>query len=429
MTRYKATDAQRRLQALIGSKAQNVMAFGGSRSGKTFEFCRSIIQMALVAKGRYAICRKQFNTVKNAVFNETLPEVLDICFSKNGIVPTLNKSGLYYELPGGSKIFGLGLDDAKRVEKVLGRGFLLLYFNECSEISYHAIETAKTRLAQNNHLLRPRIFYDCNPPLRSHWTYKLFIEHKNPVTNIEISDPDNYASIRINPKDNVENLRQEYIKVLEEMSPEKKKRYYYGEWTDDNENALWKQSTMIDAFRITEAPDELERVVVGVDPAVTSNKKSDRTGIVICGMKTDWKTGQRHYYVLDDYSAVMTPHDWAIRVKSAYERFDADKIVAEVNQGGDLVAENLRNVAPTIPVATVRASRGKVVRAEPIATLYQRGLVHHVGEFPDLEMEMTSYTGAVTDDSPDRMDALVWALWELSRGENEIDFGNLGSYV
>jgi phage terminase large subunit-like protein len=185
-----------------------------------------------------------------------------------------------------------------------------------------------------------------------------------------------------------------------------------GEWVDDNENALWKRSTMIDPYRVLQAPANLDRIVVGVDPAVTQKEKSDRTGIVVAGCKRI--RGEMHYYVLDERSLIGSPREWAATAINAYHEFDADRIVAETNQGGDMVEQTIRNIDRSIAYRGVRASRGKIVRAEPIAELYERGKVHHVGEFPALEDEMCEYCGFENEKSPDRMDALVWALTELS---------------
>lgn len=421
---YRPTNAQKRLRRLIASEAAHIMAFGGSRSGKTFELCRTLLLLALIAGGRYAIFRQHFNSVRTSVFMDTIPTVLKICFSGQSVI--LNKSDTYFLCPAtGGEIWGLGLDDKERVDKILGKEFTAIYFNECSEISFHAIETAMTRVSQKtNGIRRNKIFYDCNPPTKNHWTYKLFIQKVHPETRLALPNPDDYVSIKINPEDNLENLPKDYInQTLGNLSTQKRKRFLLGEWTDDNENALWKMSSMIDPFRITSIPNDLERIVVGVDPAVTSSENSDHTGIVVAGKRLE-NDGLNHFYVLDDRSLIASPKVWASEVVKAFRRWNADKIVVETNQGGDLVVSTLRNINSDIPIKSVHATRGKIVRAEPIAAFYEQGRVHHVGEFQELEEEMTSFTGAVGEKSSDRMDALVWALTELSE-ENSVTGGNL----
>jgi phage terminase large subunit-like protein len=176
----------------------------------------------------------------------------------------------------------------------------------------------------------------------------------------------------------------------------------------DLPGAIWTQMS-IDAYRVREAP-ELKRILVGVDPAVTATEDSDEHGIIVGGIASD-QTG----YVMEDGSLKGTPLEWARRVASLVKTYGADGAVVEVNQGGDMVAHTLRTVAPNLNIIEVRASRGKHVRAEPIAALYEQGRIRHVGQFPQLEAQMTQFTteGYQGEDSPDRADALVWVFSEL----------------
>jgi hypothetical protein len=174
----------------------------------------------------------------------------------------------------------------------------------------------------------------------------------------------------------------------------------------DAEGALWRRE-QIEALRVAEYP-ELVRIVVAVDPAVTSNPDSCETGIVVVGMGEDG-----HGYVLEDLSGRYSPAGWATKAILAYHTWEADKIVGEVNNGGDLVEVNLRTVDNTIPYKSVHASRGKKARAEPIAAFYERGEAHHVGIHDSLEDQMVNWDPAKSTISPDRIDALVWGLWEL----------------
>jgi predicted phage terminase large subunit-like protein len=185
------------------------------------------------------------------------------------------------------------------------------------------------------------------------------------------------------------------------------------ELIDDVDGALWNR--LMIAYRKApvvypngiETPD-LVRIVVAVDPAVTSKPDSDETGIVVSGMGSD-KRG----YVLDDLTLRASPAEWARRAVQAYRDYGADRIVAEANNGGDLVSTVIHAIGPLVPVTLVHAARGKVTRAEPIAALYEQGRISHVQPMPALEDQMCAYTGAPGDDSPDRLDALVWGLSEL----------------
>lgn len=185
---------------------------------------------------------------------------------------------------------------------------------------------------------------------------------------------------------------------------------------DDNPGALWKRD-MIEKLRVFKVP-KLIRTGVGVDPAVTSNEKSDETGIVGAGIGECWckGSGERHAFVLEDKSNIYTPNGWASAVNEMFTRRQMNRIVAEINKGGDLVAANIRTVNAHAPISTVRATRGKEIRAEPVAGLYEQGKVHHVGAFPELEDQLCGWNPLVDTDSPDRLDALVWILSDLMLG-------------
>jgi phage terminase large subunit-like protein len=184
-----------------------------------------------------------------------------------------------------------------------------------------------------------------------------------------------------------------------------------GELLEDVEGALWMRR-MIEDGRVTAHP-LLERVVVAIDPAVTSGENADETGIVVVGIATPNGSKEPHGYVLEDLSGRFTPYEWAQKAITAYRRQRADRVVAEVNNGGDMVEAQLRMVDRNVSYKAVHASRGKRVRAEPVAALYEQGRVHHVGGFAALEDQMCSFVPDDTETSPDRVDALVWALTEL----------------
>ena len=259
-----------------------------------------------------------------------------------------------------------------------------------------------------------RVILSLNPTDRNHWIYKRFFERAGV--------PDDYNGVRDDTcyihttfLDNLDNLSEDFIAIAERCKHEDISKFdniFMGKWRGDAEGALWTES-MISTYRINNAPSELDRIVIAVDPAVTGTASSDETGIVIAGRKRI--RGTMQYYVLDDLSLKGSPDTWARAVVSAYHAKSADRVIAEVNNGGDLVESNIRGLDGRISYRAVRATRGKVRRAEPIAALYERGLVHHVGMFPKLEYQMRNYNGQEKEYSPDRMDALVWALTELSQ--------------
>lgn len=179
-----------------------------------------------------------------------------------------------------------------------------------------------------------------------------------------------------------------------------------GELLEDVEGALWTLA-MIDADRVKSYPD-LSRIVVAVDPSGGSGPNNDEQGIVIAGLGVDAEV-----YILADRSCRLSPHGWASRAIGAYREFDADRIVAEVNYGGEMVASTIGQVDAAVPVKVISASRGKVQRAEPVAAAYEKHRVHHVGPLAQLEDQMTTWTPQ-DGTSPDRLDALVWAVTELT---------------
>ena len=207
--------------------------------------------------------------------------------------------------------------------------------------------------------------------------------------------------------DNLPNLARSFAdRIIERYEGTRLGRQeLHAEILDDVVGALWQRS-MIDDHRINETPDHLERIVVGVDPAVTSGEDSDETGIIIAG-----RIGNRGY-ILDDVSGKFTPQEWAIKATQLYYKYNADRIVAEVNQGGDMVEHTLRMVDKNVSYKGVRAARGKMLRAEPIAALYEQGRIHHCGMFSKLEDQLCMYTHEGRE-SPDRLDALVWSLTDL----------------
>lgn len=180
-----------------------------------------------------------------------------------------------------------------------------------------------------------------------------------------------------------------------------------GEYLEDNPGALFQRGD-IDAGRVKNKPD-LRRIVIAVDPAVTSNPDSDETGITAGGISF-----QGDAYILGDHSVHGSPETWARAAVKAYYHWEADRIVAEKNNGGDMVESVIKGVDPNVPVKLVSASRGKAIRAEPVAALYEQHRVHHVGSFPELEDQMCEWDPTdSTADSPDRMDSLVWLVTEL----------------
>lgn len=404
---FALTPNQQAALELLSGPSNHILLFGGSRSGKTFLLVLALFVRAIRApRSTHAIFRYRYNHIRWSVFQQTIPAVRDRCCP--GLPLKLNAVESSVTFPNGSEILLGGLDQKDRTEKILGQEYSTIYFNECSQIPYPSVLMAQTRLAQKSGL-KNRFFYDANPPSTSHWLHRLFVEKVDPITGVPLANPAGYASMRLNPAGNSANLATGYLEELAQLPERLRRRFLDGEWTADNPHALWTSMT-IDQHRVLSAP-ALRRVVVGVDPAVSAKEGSDETGIVVAGVADDG-----HYFVLEDASLVGSPLDWARNVVSVYQVHRADRVVAEVNQGGDLVVSNIRCVDPAVRIKPIHSMRGKVLRAEPIAGLYEQGLVHHVGLHPHLEAQMFDWDPADTSasaNSPDRVDALVFALTDL----------------
>ncbi len=419
---FKLTDKQHEAIQCIGD-AENVLLYGGSRSTKTFTILRTIVNRAIAAKkSRHAVLRFRFNHVKASVVYDTFPKVMELCFPQ--VTYKLDKSDWFAVLPNGSEIWFGGLDDKERSEKILGNEYATIFLNECSQISYSSYLILITRLAQvctytqggEIRQLSLKFLLDENPPLMGHWTHKLFIEHKDPLSKASIASPDDYKSLLMNPVDNAENLPDSYLRRLNALPKRQRDRFYLGKFGDENENALWTDS-IIDASRVNgDDLPQMSRIVVAVDPSGADddeNKNNDDIGIGVCGLGTDGIG-----YVLEDLTIKAGPATWGKVAASAYARHTADRVVGEQNYGGAMVEFVVKTADPNISYKAVTASRGKVVRAEPISALHETGKIKMVGRFDDLEDELkgfttTGYTGAK---SPNRADWFVWGFTELFPG-------------
>jgi phage terminase large subunit-like protein len=416
----KLTQKQEAAREILSGPATHVMLFGGSRSGKTFLLVRQVVVRALKApKSRHAILRFRFNHVKASIVLDTFPKVMELAFP--GVKFHMDKTDWFAQFENGSQIWFGGLDDKERTEKILGQEHATIYLNECSQIPQASRDTALTRLAQsvNQKLgeseepLKPRMYYDCNPPSKAHWSYKIFVEKVDPETRKPLANPDSYASFRINPQDNQENLASGYLDTLASLPARLRKRFLDGEYADATLNALFAEEH-IDRWRVLDGriPDFV-RVVVAVDPSGSDdedNADNDEIGIVVAGMGTDGNA-----YILEDCSVNAGPATWGTVATSAYDRHEADLVVGEVNYGGAMVKFTIQVARPRTPFKMVTASRGKHVRAEPFSALYENGKVRHVGDFQQLEDELCAFStiGYTGSGSPNRADAAIWALAEL----------------
>lgn len=185
----------------------------------------------------------------------------------------------------------------------------------------------------------------------------------------------------------------------------------YAEILKEVEGSLWSRK-ILDENRVDKPPCQMKRIVVAIDPAVTSNEKSDETGIIICGLGTNGEG-----YVFADRTLKASPNEWAKTAIDAYHEYEADRIIGEANNGGDLIETVIRNIDNKVSYKKVHASRGKITRAEPVSALYEQGRIHHVGFLANLEDELCNYVPTESTKSPNRLDALVWGMTDLMLGK------------
>jgi len=238
MSSFKKTTAQTNAVKLItASKAKNILFEGGSRAGKSFEIMREIvIRASLVPNSEHIICRETFNACKRSIWLKTMPDVFRIAFPNLPFKPQ-RSDGIYYaQLPNNSKIYIAGLDDDKKLERLLGTEYSTVWINETNQVSYNAVSKLKSRLAQKNKLIK-KTYYDLNPTKTTSWVYIVFHQGINPIDGEAMSDTDNHLVIRMNPEDNLENIDEDYLETLSGLPEKEKLRFLKGEYDKDNTGA------------------------------------------------------------------------------------------------------------------------------------------------------------------------------------------------
>lgn len=230
---FKKTKTQSdAVKTIVNNRAKNICLYGGSRSGKSFLIMRMIlIRASKCPNSNHIIVRETFNSVKRSIWKKTLPDVLRICFPNLRV--KLNKTDFEAILPNGSVIVIAGLDDNEKIERLLGTEYSTLWINEANQVAYPAVNKLRTRLAEKN-TLRKLSFYDLNPTLTSSWVYQLFEDKVNPQDGENLSNPEDYISIKMNVHGNLENVDDDYLAMLEAMPEKERKRFLDGDYDDSN---------------------------------------------------------------------------------------------------------------------------------------------------------------------------------------------------
>ncbi len=421
---FKLHDKQlEAMQVMTDPVARHTLLLGGARSGKTLLCVRAIFLRALLyPKSRHLSLRLHRTNAEKFIWKQTMADVINMCFSD--IALEYNHSKMIVTFPNDSTYWVGGLDTGDRTDGLLGSDWNTVHFDEANEMLAEGMQTARTRLSlrtlgmDGKTLCINRTFATVNPTYKTHHLYRTYVEKHDVFQNLPMPEVQSrlYNWTRINPIDNLDNLGEDYMAELSSLSPAHRKRFLEGEWSEESKDALFKLAD-INKNRIGSYEEigriNFDKIVVAVDPAVSSGEKADMTGIVVIGWTRPHANDRRtsgQYYILEDRSLVGTPDDWAQAVYDAYNHWRADLVVGEVNNGGDLVESNLRTVSRVIPFKKVWASRGKAIRAQPVVALNESGDLHIAVSLPELEGEMVGWNPNSGEASPNRLDAMVWGV-------------------
>ncbi len=405
-------------QTLLLTCPANEILFGGARGGGKSD---GINGDWIAHAGRHG------KKAHGVIFRQTYKQLTDLLRRQHDIFPLLgakfNKAEYKWTFPGGATLelrYASRLADAREYQ---GFQFSWMAVEEIGEwADPDPLDLLKATL-RSPEGVPVRLIVTANPGGAGHkWIKARYIDPMPPLTPI-LDETTGFTKVFIPAalEDNPALLKNDpdYERRLMASGPAwLVQAWRYGDWdiTPDKDDALWTRKIIQDS-RVGKAPD-LVRIVVAIDPAVTARTTSDETGIVVAGAD-----GKGEYYVLEDASGKMTNDRWANRAIDLYRKYNADRIIGETNNGGDLIENIIRQKERDISFKAVHASRGKIARAEPIAALYEQGKVHHVGVLTELENQMCRLgsDGKADGKSPDRVDALVWALSFLS-GKRPVQF-------
>jgi phage terminase large subunit-like protein len=381
-------------------------AFGGRGSGKSHFFAEVMIGNANNVAGFRAVCIRE---VQKSL-KESAKRLLEDKIGEMGLRDRFECLSSEIKTPGGGVIIFQGMQDhtAESIKSL--EGFNVAWVEEAQTLSARSLEMLRPTIRAPG----SELWFSWNPRLASDPVDKFF-RSGDPVDDAIVSKV-NYVDNPWFPKE----LRAE-MEFDRRTRPDRFGHVWLGEYEPQAVGAIWNMAD-IEERRVKEAPGDMTRIIVAVDPAVSSEEHSDEHGIVVAGLS---ETG--HAYIFEDATTKGEPTKWARRAIAMFDMYEADAIIIEKNQGGDMCRHVLESVRPGLPIIEVHATRGKHVRAEPIAAMYSVGRVHHVGHFPQLEAQMCQVTSAgyEGEGSPDRVDALVWALTEIfPKLVNKVDTGS-----
>jgi phage terminase large subunit len=387
--------------ALYTSLARYFFVYGGRGSGKSYAVAEFLLRLTYEVGHVILFTRYTMKSAEISIIPEFKSKIIELNAAKDFEVTSdhiLNKRS-------GSRLIFRGIKTSEGIQTAnlkSIKGLTTWVLDEAEELHNEDVfdkidESIRAINTQN------RVIFILNPTLVSHWIYKRFFASLPEFFTGQVG---NTEYIYTSYLENLKNLAASFVEkgqILKSQNSLKYKCRYLGAWAKESSEALWRFTDIT-----YKQPSELKRICVAIDPAVTSNLNSDETGLVVCGIDSENKG-----YVLEDCSGVYRPEAWAKLAVNLYHKHKADFIVAEVNQGGDLVKQIIRQFDSNAKVVTVHANKGKYTRAEPVASLYSENKVFHIKPFTQLEEQMITWQAMAGEKSPDRIDALVYGLTKL----------------
>lgn len=379
--------------------------YGGRMGSKTYTAMHYVLYRMLKARQTCVYCQQTKADLNTAAISEWENMIADL--NLKDFFHRVNSRYTY--MPNGSSIVFKGFQtSSEAVEAMKGFSNLsIAYVDEAQSTDEEAFDNLIGSIRSNKDM---KCIVSLNPTTQDSWLYQRFF--KNLPSEDFSGIIGNKLYVYSYYKDVAKYVGKTKIDLIEQIrtsDPLKYQNQYLGKWMQTGYRSLWTSQMMKRAHELEFIPEQFEKIVVGVDPAATNTKNSDATGLIVVG----YDSGM--YYVLDEATGNYSPLEWAQKVKELYVKWQADYVVAEVNMGGDLVESNIRNVCGSfIQIEKVHASKGKILRAQPVSALYQQNLVKHIKVFEQLEYEMQTYTGNPKDKSPNSLDACVHAITYLA---------------
>ena len=388
--------------------------YGGRAGSKSFTSSIYLANRLINGKGNLLYCRQYMVNVNTTIIPEFIQKIQLLNL---GHLLKVNKDNITC-LSNGNQLWFKGLESSEGTAEAGLKGIkslacvLIDEFQEVKEENFdRLIGTVRDKG------LNLKIICCLNPTHVNTWQYNRFFKGVDYNFSGII---DNKLYVYSSYLDSKQYLAESYINEIENLKiidPVKYENQYLGKWLNEIDNPLLSKNLLDLALEKNDIND-YDKIVVAIDPAVSTNKNSDNTGIAVCGKK------DKDYYILHCEEKKYTPKEWAQRAFELYKQYDADIIVIEVNQGGEMCEQTLRQVCGNfIKIDKVRATKNKVIRFEPIKALYEQQLVHHKGRFIDLEYQLLTYSGSLKDKSPNSVDSMVWGITYLStHGKSSVGF-------